>query len=257
MMYAGCVTVVLALLLTGTVLARSAEDGPGRVDQRRPGPVLLVPGYGGGTAGLEALAARLRAAGRDATVVALPGNGTGDLDRQSDALAETVEDVLAAGSPSVDLVGYSAGGVVARLWAARHGGAGAARRVVTLGSPHHGTDLAAVAGTVLPGACPAACRELVPGSDLLARLNQGDETPEGPRWVSIWSAQDEVVTPPSSASLEGALNLVVQDVCPGRQVSHGQLPTDPVVTGLVLRALAVDEPVAPGPADCAALAATP
>ena len=50
-------------------------------------------------------------------------------------------------------------------------------------------------------------------SDLLFRLNAGDETPDGPTWVSIWTTQDRTVTPPDSARLEGALNLPVQSVC--------------------------------------------
>ena len=56
------------------------------VSQATPGPVLLVPGYGGGTAGLEVLAKALRAAGRDAVVVHLSGDGLGDLDAQARVL---------------------------------------------------------------------------------------------------------------------------------------------------------------------------
>jgi triacylglycerol lipase len=223
------------------------------VRQDKPGPVLLVPGYGGGTGGLDRLAVRLRAAGRQVSVVSLPGNGTGDLDAQADVLDAAARAAMAGGAQSVDVVGYSAGGVVARLWARDHGGAARARRIVTLGSPQHGTDLAAVAGLLVPGSCPRACRELVPGSALIAGLNRGDETPAGPQWVSIWTSQDVVVSPPDSARLAGASNVVVQRICPGRAVDHGQLPTDAVVGALVLRALDAKPFVAPTAADCAAL----
>jgi triacylglycerol esterase/lipase EstA (alpha/beta hydrolase family) len=248
---------VVALVGVGLAAARQGDktksnDG---VAQDKPGPVLLVPGYGGGTGGLDQLAARLRAAGRQATVVHLPGDGTGDLNLQADVLAVAVQAALAGGASSVDVVGYSAGGVVARLWARDHGGAARARRIVTLGSPQHGTDLAAVAGLLVPDSCPRACKQLVPDSALLAGLNRGDETPAGPRWVSIWSSQDQVVTPPNSARLAGARNVVVQDICPGRSVNHGQLPTDAVVESLVVRALAAKPFATPTAADCAALSA--
>jgi triacylglycerol lipase len=90
-------------------------------------------------------------------------------------------------------------------------------------------------------------------SDLLTRLNAGDETPEGPTWVSIWTTQDETVTPPDSARLDGALNLTVQSVCADARVGHGALPRDPLVQQLVLAELAAGDPVNLGPADCARL----
>ena len=67
---------------------------------------------------------------------------------------------------------------MARLWVA-DGGADVARRIVTLGSPHHGTSLADLAGSVVPPECPVGCRQLGTDSDVLAILNSGDETPEG------------------------------------------------------------------------------
>jgi triacylglycerol lipase len=249
------VVVLLAVAGLGAWLAARGDDAraPARVSQAEPGPVFLVPGYGGGTGGLERLATRLRAAGHDATVLPLPGNGTGDLRDQAAALDVAVRSALAQGAPSVDVVGYSAGGLVARLWARDHGGAAVARRVVTLGSPHHGTDLAALAGLIAPGSCPLACRQMAPTSPLLARLDRGDETPAGPRWVSIWSDQDQVVTPPATARLAGALDVVVQSVCPGRRVGHGDLPTDVMVENLVVRMLGPALPTAPGRAACSAL----
>jgi hypothetical protein len=151
-------------------------------------------------------------------------------------------------------VGYSAGGVIARLWAA-DGGAGQARRIVMLGTPNHGTTLADLAGDLLPGECPQGCRQLSTDSPLLAQLNAGDETPPGPAYVSIWTTSDETVTPPDSARLAGAVELPVQDVCPDSRVGHGQLPSDALVQGIVLAELAAGPPVQLSTADCARLSA--
>jgi triacylglycerol esterase/lipase EstA (alpha/beta hydrolase family) len=125
--------------------------------------------------------------------------------------------------------------------------------VVTLGSPHHGTTLADLAGQVAPGQCPVGCTQLATDSAVLARLNAGDETPDGPTWVSIWTTQDSTVTPPDSARLAGALNLTVQSVCAKARVTHGDLPTSPLVQAMVLSELAAGSPVHLGAADCARL----
>jgi triacylglycerol esterase/lipase EstA (alpha/beta hydrolase family) len=248
------VVVLAALALGGVaVAARLSAEPAGPVPQDRPGPVLLVPGYGGNVGSLRDLEARLTAAGRDAGVVPLPGNGTGDLEAAADALDAAVDAALErTGAESVDVVGYSAGGIVARLWVA-DGGADLARRVVTLGSPHHGTTLADLAGDVAPDRCPVGCQQLATGSDLLRRLNADDETPEGPTWVSIWTEQDATVSPPDSARLDGALNLTVQSVCADARVGHGELPRNPLVQQMVLAQLQPGEPVALDTSDCARL----
>jgi triacylglycerol lipase len=246
--------VVIALCVVAAVLvSRAVEPAVAPVSQERPGPVLLVPGYGGSTASLQALADRLIGSGRDATVVSLPGTGTGDLADAARVLGKAVDAALArTGAESVDVVGYSAGGVAARLWVAG-GGADVARRVVTLGSPHHGTSLADLAGDLAAGQCPLSCIQLGIDSDLLSRLNAGDETPDGPTWVSIWTTQDRTVTPPDSARLEGALNLPVQSVCAQARIGHGDLPRDPLVQAMVLAQLAPGEPVPLDADDCGRL----
>ena len=240
---------VLAAVIVVIVNRPGSSNAAAPVPQDKPGPVLLVPGYGGSTSALDVLAARLRSAGRTATVVQLPGNGTGDLRDQAKALDRAARSAI-SGEPSVDVVGYSAGGVVARLWAEEDGGAAIARRIVTLGAPHHGTDLAALAGSLLPGQCPTACAQLAPDSDLLTQLN-ARTMPTGPVWVSIWTDQDQIVTPPVSARLDGALNIPVQSVCPKQQLDHSNLPRDPLVQSLVLTALAPARPTQPTAADCA------
>lgn len=229
----------------------AAVGAPSTSAPDKPGPVILVPGYGGGRAGLLRLAAHIRATGRTAVVITLPGNGTGDLGQQAKVLQSTAARMLAGGASTVDVIGYSAGGVVARLWLADNGGAGEVRRVITLGAPLHGVNLAGVGQARAPSACPAACQQLAPGSSLLRRL---DASPlGGTAWMSVWTSDDQTVVPPDSARLAGAVNVVAQGVCPNAAISHGQLPTDPLITGIVLRAIGSAPLVAPKPPDCAAL----
>ena len=214
-------------------------------------PVLVVPGYNGTAVSVGTLAARLRAAGREVEVVELPDRGTRDLRTSAEALGRAVD---RTGAARVDLVGYSAGGVVIRLWLADPTRALRARRVVLLGTPNHGTELAGAAAALDPGLCGSVC-QLAPGSGLLAELNRGDETPPGPRFFSIWTALDQTVVPPATAVLDGATNIRVQDVCPSARLGHGDLISSPLALGLVVEALAGTLPDPPGAGDCAALQA--
>ncbi len=243
---------LLLVALVATLVVRVVGTGRPGAAPARPGPVLLVPGYGGSRESLSALAGRIRATGRTAEVITLPGDGTGDLVVQAEALAAAVTRAVAGGAGSVDIIGYSAGGVVAWVWLSRHGGARLVRRVVTLGAPMHGARLAALASWLGTDLCPVACQQLVPGSSLLADLDRAP-VPAGLPWLSLWTANDETVTPPDSARLAGATNVELQAVCADETVQHGGLPTDPLVTGLVLRALAAAPLAAPTAADCATL----
>jgi len=224
----------------------AAAAGPA---QNRPGPVVLVPGYGGETGSLNTLASRIRAAGREAIVLRLPGSGTGSLVADAAVLNSTVTSVVRRGAPSVDIIGYSAGGVVALLWARHDDGVRLARRIVTLGAPFHGTELAAAAQAFVPGDCPAACRQLVPGSSLLASLDVARATGLPP-WLSLWSAGDQVVTPPTSARLAGAIDVPVQSICRALSISHTEMPGDPAVINMVLAAIGRTPLARPTPATC-------
>ncbi|TXR57468.1 esterase/lipase family protein [Quadrisphaera setariae] len=230
-----------------------AASSAGPADQAVQGTVLLVPGYGGSTSGLQVLAGALERAGRQVRVVSAAGDGTGDLAEQATAVQAAAQAALAGGAPSVDVVGYSAGGVVTRLWLAGDGADEPVRRVVTLGSPHQGTDLARFAAVNAPQDCPLACQQLEPGSSLLRSL---PETPgDGVRWTSVWSAADQVVVPPADASsLRGAVDVELQQVCSASRVDHGGLVRDALAVGVVDAAL--DGPVldaAPPATDCDAL----
>jgi triacylglycerol lipase len=228
------VAVLLALAATiGVAVAREYAVPPA-ADPLRMGTVVLVPGYGGNQAALQALAVRLEVVGRPAEVVRLPDGGTGDLAAQAAAIDDTVRDLLRNGETSVDLIGYSAGGVASWLYLTQGRTAPAVRRLVTLGSPLQGAELASAGGALVPGACPRACQQLAPGSSLLTGLAASRPTIP---WLSLWTDQDQTVTPPDSAALPGVASIRLQRVCPGARISHSQLPTAGVSIGLVLRAL--------------------
>lgn len=240
------IVILSVVIITVVQTSRSATT----VDQSVPGPVLLVPGYGGNFQALTPLAKALRASGRDVTVVAPPGDGSGDLRAQADQLDKVADRTLQSSSAtSVDVIGYSAGGVVARLWVRDGEGATKARRVLTLGAPHHGTSQAAL-GRELAGGCSLACTQLAPDSDLLRALNAGDETPTGPLWATIRSDHDQIVTPVDSAALDGAVNIDVQTVCPGATTPHGGLPADPVTLAALTSTLGIAPPQTPTDVTC-------
>jgi triacylglycerol lipase len=250
----GLVLAAVVAAVAGVVVhvVRSRQDPVTPVPQDAQPPVLLVPGYGGDTSDLAGLAGALRSTGRLVTIVHLAGDGKGDLSVQAGVLEAAVRRELDVGASSVDVVGYSAGGVTARLWVERYGGGSVARRVISLGSPQHGTELASLATDVAPDSCPMACRQLAIGSSLIRGLNEGDETPAGPQWVSIWTNDDRVSTPPLTARLDGALDFSVQSVCPGLRVTHSQLPVDPAVVAMVLRELGRPMPAVPPSSVCGA-----
>jgi triacylglycerol esterase/lipase EstA (alpha/beta hydrolase family) len=213
------------------------------------GPVLIVPGYGGDVDVLATLAKRITDSGRTVQVLDLPNKGQGDLRAQAKLVAAAATR-LRGSAPSLDVVGYSAGGVAVRLWQKDFGGAPYTRRVVTIASPHHGTELAGLAYAVASQECPTACQQLSEHSSLLTALNAGDETPPGPLWASIWTAYDDTVVPPSSGELKSSVNTQLQKVCADDRTRHTQLPNDPLVIGLVLASIGLSKPIEAGPSDC-------
>jgi triacylglycerol lipase len=214
-----------------------------------------VPGYGGSDSVLETLANRLHGAGRTTILLALPDGATGDIRVQAGILAARVTQALNAGAPSVDLVGYSAGGIVIGLFVAAH--PKEVRQVVTIGSPLHGTEIAGLAVTLnlSSSICPTACREMAPGSSVLASLDAAEPAKTGVPWTSMWTSDDQVVLPPDSARFTGATNIVLQQVCADDTANHLNLPADPLVAGLTLRALDTSGGGIPSTSDCSNLRA--
>lgn len=195
-------------------------------------PVIIVAGTLQRASVYEPLAARLRANGHQVYIYELPNLGRGDIANSATGLAAFADDVRATtGTDRVDLVGHSQGGLVARQYVKFNGGADHVRNLVGLGTPNRGTLTALIPSALGVGEDGAvAFDQMVPGSDFLRALNEGDDTIGDVRYTSFYTNQDLVVVPVATATLnDGATNVRIQDQLPDNRVGHQGLPFDPAV----------------------------
>ena len=95
--------------------------------------------------------------------------------------------------------------------------------VVAAAGTQHGTNLSRGCSESSP--CPPALWQQIRHSNLLDAINaQPDETPGDVSYTTVRSLTDQTVQPqggkrPTSA-LDGARNILIQDICPGRQTTH-------------------------------------
>ncbi|KAF0961054.1 hypothetical protein MLGJGCBP_05838 [Rhodococcus sp. T7] len=168
----------------------------------------------------------------------------------------------ATGTPQVDVVGHSQGGVVTRQYLRFLGGAdhsnsslNKVHTVVTLGATNHGTSfgdvqtLGAIAHalgvpvTTLAGVAvgPSYIQQMV-GSPFLQLLNAAGDTDPGIDYTVVASRSDTVSTPPENTFLTAGPwatvhNIWLQDGCGTNTADHGQLTTDPRAVYIIQRAL--------------------
>jgi triacylglycerol esterase/lipase EstA (alpha/beta hydrolase family) len=182
--------------------------------------------------------------------------GTNEIASSARELSDFVNRVLAAtGASQVDLVGHSQGGMMPRYYLRFLGGASKVHTLVGLAPSNHGTTLNGLftLASFFPGAnaflgvlCPA-CEEQSAGSAFLTHLNAGEEAVPGVTYTVIESANDEVVTPYTSAFLSGpaVTNIQLQSQCALDQGEHLSMPYDHIADADVLSALDPAHPVAP------------
>ena len=108
----------------------------------------------------------------------------------------------ATGRPPV-LVCHSMGGLVARAWLRARDNADAVAHVVTIGSPHHGTWLARF--NHLPSGL-----QMRQDSAWIRDLRIAWNLQRGERFTCWYSNCDNIVMPPSTATLPGADNRLVR-----------------------------------------------
>jgi len=186
-------------------------------------PILCVHGYvcnGGYWSSLRAVLAR---AGFPRTYTINMDPTFGSIETFAQHVARRVDEILAeTGESKVILIGHSMGGLVSRCYVQRHGGVDKVSKIITLGSPHHGT-VSAFGG---PG---EDARQMRPNSEWLHGLNA--EPPVGVPITSIYTYHDNIVFPQDTAVLPYAENIGL----PG--IGHLELAFSGPVQALVLKEL--------------------
>jgi pimeloyl-ACP methyl ester carboxylesterase len=203
-------------------------------------PVLLLHGYGCNS-GYWAYLTPLLDAARVSHLALDLEPLVGDIDSYVPLVARAATELRAAtGAGKIVVVAHSMGGLVARAWLRRHGTAHVAR-VVTLGTPHHGTSLAsfglganAAQMRRMPGAGDAAA------SDWLRALAAGEDMGTRALITSIYTHHDNIIAPQTSSVLAGARNIEFGGV------GHVALGSNPRILAEVMREIAAVSPGARG-----------
>lgn len=160
-------------------------------------PVLLVHGIWDTGDKLQPIASALERAGipRAYAMTLSVNDGSAPLVE----LAREVAQAAAALGPRIDLVGFSMGALVSRLYVQRLGGRDHVRRFVSISGPHHGTAWARFARADALGVC-----DMRPNSPLLRDL-ASDADPWGTVEVhTLWTPFDLMIVPPRSSMLPGS-----------------------------------------------------
>jgi triacylglycerol esterase/lipase EstA (alpha/beta hydrolase family) len=162
-------------------------------------PVILLHGLFQNRSSMFLLHWRLSFSGFD-QVVSINTPPWLPFDVLTSRVAEAVDQARQqTGSTRVHLIGHSMGGILARSYVQLEGGASGIASCITIGTPHAGTKLA-------PFAVSKLGRSLLPGSDLLQRLNAAP-LPGQVAFTAIYSRHDNIIVPMENARMSGASNI--------------------------------------------------
>jgi pimeloyl-ACP methyl ester carboxylesterase len=146
----------------------------------------------------------------------------GSIDHYADTVEAAVARIEASTGLPVVVVGHSMGGIAIRAWLARFNADARVRRVVTIGTPHHGTWLARFGHT-------ANGRQMRHRGAWIVDLASREPAERYAKFTCYFGNCDNIVFPSSAAVLTGAENVHVP--C----TAHVHMAFSPVVFAGVLR----------------------
>lgn len=154
--------------------------------------------------------------------------GVGPVDESAQRISEFVGLVkTTTGSNKVTLVGHSQGGLIGFYYLKVLQGADHVDRFIALAPSVNGTSIAKTPNRKAVEYC-IACADQHPESELLRTLQAGQITVPGVAYSVLVTKNDLVVLPVEKQFVEepGVQNIYVQDVLPGKHVSHSGMLYD-------------------------------
>ncbi|MEO8205388.1 MAG: hypothetical protein ABI615_04350 [Chthoniobacterales bacterium] len=193
----------------------------GMSENKQTPETWIVDGLGGGHSRWERLRKRLEKDIGPSHIWRYPSGGSVCLHVLGEQLAEQ----LAKSDGSFHLIGYSMGGLIVRE-ALRVRPELAVKRVITLHTPHGGSNMARFVPRT-------ALKQMRPGSDFLKQLDAA-EWPH--RTLVTWCPGDLIVVPGSSARWMKAQTIIRSDV-----PAHAWPVFSPAIHRAILKFLRDDE----------------
>jgi triacylglycerol lipase len=165
-----------------------------------PRPILLVHGIIHNRSAFVRLKRRMEKLGWVNVFTMNYSTFHGNILQMVEELSRKINVVMKkTGASQIDIVAHSLGGVVSRTYMSLGEGRGKVRRLITLGTPHQGTQLSFVAKGLSRGALDADLRI----NSYLMRLLEMTELPKNSEIISIYSPFDWTVVPAENALCKG------------------------------------------------------
>ncbi|MFJ5998243.1 esterase/lipase family protein [Streptomyces sp. NPDC092370] len=212
-------------------------DGAAQLPTRAKPPVVLLHGFIDNRSVFVLLRRSLAQHGRQRIESLNYSPLTCDIRAAAELFGRHIEEICErTGSPQVDVVGHSLGGLIARYYVQRLGGDQRVRTLVTLGTPHAGTRVMPLAN-----AHPIV-RQMRPGSSVLDELAL--PAPDcRTHFVSFWSDLDHVMDPVETARIDHP-DLTAENVRV-TGIGHLALPVHPAVANGIRQVLDTAHPGEP------------
>jgi hypothetical protein len=137
----------------------------------------------------------------------------GSIDEVAHIIEEGVRRLQVCTGLAPLVVCHSMGGLALRRWWTEQGDDTRVHHVITIGTPHHGTWLARFAMS-------RNARQMRQGQAWLAKLAADEPTSSWRRFTCFYSHCDNIVFPPSAATLVGADNRHLPGIAHLHMVSH-------------------------------------
>ena len=187
-------------------------------------PLILVHGFYSDSSDLKKIGDRLKKRGKSIYLIDLnPNDASIPIEDYARQLSQFINNNFAP-RQSLDLIGFSMGGLVCRYYLQRLGGLKRVQNLVTVACPNQGTLTAHLTWNY-------GCRQMLPESYFLQDLNSDEYTLNRINCTAIWNPLDFIIFPPQNSKLSTGSNVMIP--C----IHHASVTEDERVFGAIAKVL--------------------